>query len=61
MTIDAPTVLKYEVQETRGKIIYGRVYYTDIFRANRSSGFIMRIGSAGAVPFEAAAEYTAWD
>ena len=60
-TTRLPTKLTFELRETAGKIVYGRCYYTDIFGAPHSSGFIVKVLSSDTTPFEAAPEYTAWD
>jgi hypothetical protein len=61
-TIETPTHRRRELREAAGKVMYGRIYYTDIFGDPHSSGFIYRIHQNGiAAPIEAAPEYTAWD
>jgi hypothetical protein len=55
------TMLRFELSESRGKIAYGRVYYTDIFRDAHSSGFIFEVNANGIVPFHADPVFTSWD
>jgi hypothetical protein len=53
---------KRELREAQGKVMYGRVYYVDIFGDQHSTGFIYRIFHVGiAAPIEASAEYTSWN
>jgi hypothetical protein len=59
---EIPTYRRRELRNVAGRIMYGRVYYTDIFGESHSSGFIYRIHQNGrTAPVEAAPEYTAWD
>ncbi|MGD0023880.1 MAG: hypothetical protein ABSC37_04495 [Xanthobacteraceae bacterium] len=59
---EIPTHRRRELREAAGKVMYGRVYYTDIFGDSHSSGFIYRVHQKGiAAPFQAPPEYTAWD
>jgi hypothetical protein len=61
-TTGLQTRLLFDFTEAAGKIVYGRFYYTDIYRAPHSSGFILKVMPGGdTVPFDAAPEYTAWD
>jgi hypothetical protein len=58
---DEPTKLGFDFEVARGKIVYGRVYYVDIFQELHSSGFILRVLSRGTAAFEAPAEYISWN
>ncbi len=51
----------FDMRTVGGKIVYGRVYYTDIYNQRHSSGFIRHILSSMAISVEASKEYTAWD
>jgi len=57
---EIPT-FRFDMRTVAGKIVYGRVYYTDIYKQRHSSGFIRHILSSMATSVEAAPEYTAWD
>jgi hypothetical protein len=60
--VDVRTYRRRELGEAAGKIMYGCVFYTDIFGDPHFSRFIYRIHQNGiAAPFETAPEYTAWD
>lgn len=53
--------LGFEMEEIKGKIVYGRVYYTDIYSRPHSSGFIRQVLSDKVETIKAPPGYTAWD
>jgi hypothetical protein len=49
---------RFEFQESSGKIVYGRFYYTDIFGDAHSSGFILQVMPSGdTVAYDAPPEF----
>lgn len=60
-TIGLRTQFRFEFQNVGGKLIYGRVFYSDIFRGEHSSGFVLHVLSSTIGAFEAPPEYIAWD
>jgi hypothetical protein len=60
-TVGLRTQFQFDFQQAGGKLVYGRIYYTDIFREEHSSGFILQVLSSTTGAFGAAPEYTAWD
>jgi hypothetical protein len=59
---DRPINIGFDFQIVSGRIVYGRVWYTDIFGDSHSSGFIARVYSRSIGSYRAdSPEYTAWD
>jgi hypothetical protein len=53
---------RFELRAVKGHVVYGRVYYRDIFGGSHSSGFIRRVHNNGTpAPYHAAPEFTSWD
>jgi hypothetical protein len=60
-TVGLRTQFVSDFKEAGGKLVYGRVYYTDIFRSPHSSGFILRVLSSTTGAAEAPSAYSEWD
>jgi hypothetical protein len=61
-TIEAGTQYGILFEEGVGKVIYGRIYYRDIFRERHSIGFICQVGRREVSPWRGESrEYTDWD
>jgi len=55
------TKIRHDFASCRGMIVYGRVYYTDIFKKAHSSGFIAKVMSDDFSQVEAAPPFSSWD
>ncbi len=53
---------RFELRGVKGHVVYGRVYYRDIFGDSHTSGYIQWVMSNGTpAPYRAAPEFTTWD